>query len=98
MNEHDSERIAGLLEADGLVAADTMDGADVVVLNTCWIRENGDNKLYGPLGQVKQVKGSNPDLQIVVAGCLAQKGRYGVRDRAPWVDVVPGTFNVHRAA
>jgi len=98
MNEHDSERIAGLLEADGLEAADTMDGADVVVLNTCCIRENADNKLYGHLGQLKQVKDSNPDLQIVVAGCLAQKDREVVRDRAPWVDVVLGTFNVHRAA
>ncbi|MCU1345467.1 MAG: miaB [Acidimicrobiia bacterium] len=98
MNEHDSERIAGLLEADGLVASDTMDDADVVVLNTCCIRENADNKLYGHLGQLKQAKDSNPDLQIVVAGCLAQKDRDVVRDRAPWVDVVLGTFNVHRAA
>src|SRR4051794_603841 len=98
MNEHDSERIAGLLEADGLVASDTMEAADVVVLNTCCIRENADNKLYGHLGQLKQVKDSNPAMQIVVAGCLAQKDRDVVRHRAPWVDVVLGTFNVHRAA
>jgi tRNA-2-methylthio-N6-dimethylallyladenosine synthase len=98
MNEHDSERIAGLLEADGLTATETLDDADVVVLNTCCIRENADNKLYGNLGHLKQNKDRNPDLKIVVAGCLAQKDQDIVRERAPWVDVVMGTFNVHRAA
>src|SRR4051794_16426951 len=98
MNEHDSERIAGLLEADGLVAADGVDDADVVVLNTCCIRENADNKLYGTLGHLKSVKDARPDLQIAVAGCLAQKDRDGVVERAGYVDVVLGTHNVHRAA
>jgi tRNA-2-methylthio-N6-dimethylallyladenosine synthase len=98
MNEHDSERIAGLLEADGLERAESVDGADVVVLNTCCIRENADNKLYGHLGQLKRAKDARPDLQIVVAGCLAQKDRDTVRQRAPYVDVVMGTHNVHRAA
>jgi tRNA-2-methylthio-N6-dimethylallyladenosine synthase len=98
MNEHDSERIAGLLEADGLVVAPTAEAADVVVLNTCCIRENADNRLYGNLGHLKQAKDANPDLQIVVAGCLAQKDRGLVRERAPHVDVVLGTHNVHRAA
>src|ERR1700740_1894743 len=98
MNEHDSERIAGLLEADGLVRAESEDDADVVVLNTCCIRENADNKLYGNLGHLKSVKGARPDLQIVVSGCLAQKDRDLVRERAPHVDVVLGTHNVHRAA
>jgi len=98
MNEHDSERIAGLLEADGLSAASGLDDADVVVLNTCCIRENADNKLYGNLGHLKSVKQARPDLQIVVAGCLAQKDRDIVRQRAPHVDVVLGTHNVHRAA
>ncbi|MEO7557392.1 MAG: tRNA (N6-isopentenyl adenosine(37)-C2)-methylthiotransferase MiaB, partial [Acidimicrobiales bacterium] len=97
MNEHDSERIAGLLEADGMVAADDLDDADVVVLNTCCIRENADNKLYGNLGQLKSVKDARPELQIAVAGCLAQKDRDLVRERAPYVDVVLGTHNVHRA-
>ena len=68
MNEHDSERIAGLLEADGFEAASGLDDADVVVLNTCCIRENADNKLYGNLGHLKTVKQARPDLQIVVAG------------------------------
>jgi tRNA-2-methylthio-N6-dimethylallyladenosine synthase len=98
MNEHDSERIAGLLEADGLVAAESADDADVVVLNTCCIRENADNKLYGTLGHLKTWKGAEPGRQIVVAGCLAQKDRELVRAKAPYVDVVLGTHNVHRAA
>jgi tRNA-2-methylthio-N6-dimethylallyladenosine synthase len=98
MNEHDSERIAGLLEADGLVPAEQPDQADVVVLNTCCIRENADNKLYGHLGHLKALKDRNPDLQIVVGGCLAQKDRDAIVERAPHVDVVFGTHNVARAA
>ena len=98
MNEHDSERIAGLYEADGMEATDDIDAADVVVLNTCCIRENADNKLYGTLGHLKSVKAARPQLEIVVAGCLAQKDRELVRERAPFVDVVMGTHNVGRAA
>jgi tRNA-2-methylthio-N6-dimethylallyladenosine synthase len=98
MNEHDSERIAGLLEADGLVPAADLDDADVVVLNTCCIRENADNKLYGNLGQLKVWKAQREGRQIVVSGCLAQKDRDEVRRRAGHVDVVMGTHNVHRAA
>lgn len=98
MNEHDSERIAGLLEADGLVPAVDDADADVVVLNTCCIRENADNKLYGTLGHLKTWKAERDGRQIVVAGCLAQKDRDAVRGRAPQVDVVLGTHNVHRAA
>ena len=98
MNEHDSERIAGLLEADGFVPVDAEADAEVVVLNTCCIRENADNKLYGSLGWLKQWKDQGDDRQIVVAGCLAQKDRDLVAQKAPWVDVVLGTHNVHRAA
>ncbi len=98
MNEHDSERIAGLLDADGLVAVDHQDDADVVVVNTCCIRENADNKLYGNLGHLKAWKEQKDGRQIVIAGCLAQKDRDTVRQRAPWTDVVLGTHNVHRAA
>ncbi|MFZ8877644.1 MAG: tRNA (N6-isopentenyl adenosine(37)-C2)-methylthiotransferase MiaB, partial [Ilumatobacteraceae bacterium] len=98
MNEHDSERIAGLLESDGFSEADDLDGADVVVLNTCCIRENADNKLYGNLGHLKTWKDAAPGRRIVVAGCLAQKDRETVRERAPYVDVVLGTHNVHRTA
>ena len=97
MNEHDSERIAGLLEADGYRATTRAEDADVVVLNTCCIRENADNRLYGNLGHLKTVKQQRPGMQIVVGGCLAQKDRDLIRERAPHVDVVFGTHNVHRA-
>jgi len=97
MNEHDSERIAGVLEADGMVATSDLAEADVVVLNTCCIRENADNKLYAHLGDLKVLKTERPDVQIAVGGCLAQKDREGVRDRAPFVDVVFGTHNLAHA-
>ena len=98
MNEHDSERIAGLLESDGMVPAEGLDDADVVVLNTCCIRENADNKLYGTLGHLKAEKDRRPDLEIMVGGCLAQKDRELIQERARHVDVVFGTHNVGHAA
>jgi len=98
MNVHDSERLAGLLEADGMEAAEGVDDADVVVLNTCCIRENADNKLYGNLGHLASLKERRPDLQIAVGGCLAQKDRELIQARAPQVDAVFGTHNVARAA
>ena len=91
MNEHDSERIAGLLTADGMTPTDDVADAGVVVFNTCAIRENADNRLYGNLGHLKPLKETNPALRIVVAGCLAQKDRGEIQRRAPWVDVVVGT-------
>ena len=91
MNEHDSERIAGVLQADGMRPADDVGDARVIVLNTCAIRENADNKLYGNLGHLKPLKVARPDLRIVVAGCLAQKDQDEIQRRAPWVDVVVGT-------
>ena len=97
MNEHDSERISGLFDADGMEATDDLEQADVVVLNTCCIRENADNKLYGTLGHLKSLKDRRPGMEIVVSGCLAQKDKEGIRERAPYVDLVFGTHNVHRA-
>lgn len=94
MNVHDSERIAGLLEADGYVRAVDGQRADVVVLNTCAVRENADNRLYGNLGHLASVKREHQGMQIAVGGCLAQKDREGIIRRAPWVDVVFGTHNV----
>ncbi|MGZ8623374.1 MAG: tRNA (N6-isopentenyl adenosine(37)-C2)-methylthiotransferase MiaB [Actinomycetota bacterium] len=91
MNEHDSERIGGLLMADGMLPTDDVDEARVIVLNTCAIRENADNKLYGNLGHLKPVKDRHPDLRIVVSGCLAQKDQGLIQRKAPWVDVVIGT-------
>jgi tRNA-2-methylthio-N6-dimethylallyladenosine synthase len=97
MNEHDSEQLAGLLEADGMVPADGVEDADVVLLNTCCIRENADNKFYGNLGQLKTAKDRRPEMQIAVGGCLAQKDRDLIQKRAPWVDAVFGTHNLSRA-
>ncbi|MDQ3358781.1 MAG: tRNA (N6-isopentenyl adenosine(37)-C2)-methylthiotransferase MiaB, partial [Actinomycetota bacterium] len=100
MNVHDSERLSGLLETAGYVAlASLPDGqrpedADVVVFNTCAVRENAANKLYGNLGQLRPAKARNPDMQIAVGGCLAQKDRSTIVERAPWVDVVFGTNNI----
>jgi tRNA-2-methylthio-N6-dimethylallyladenosine synthase len=98
MNEHDSERAAGILEAVGYRRAmDPMD-ADLVLLNTCAVRENADERLYGTLGHLKGIKDARRDegrdLTIVVGGCLAQKDGATVAERAPWVDVVYGTHNL----
>ena len=91
MNEHDSERIGGMLRADGMTPTDDVGDARVIVLNTCAIRENADHKLYGNLGHLKPIKAANPELRIVVSGCLAQKDQGEIQRRAPWVDVVVGT-------
>lgn len=93
MNVHDSERIAGVLEAAGYVRAEQGD-PDLVVFNTCAVRENADNRLYGNLGLLRPVKDAHPQLQIAVGGCLAQKDRGEIVARAPWVDVVFGTHNL----
>ncbi len=94
MNVHDSERLSGLLESAGYARAADGAGADVVVLNTCAVRENADNKLYGNLGHLASVKAKRPGMQIAVGGCLAQKDRGVILERAPWVDVVFGTHNL----
>jgi len=97
MNEHDSERLAGLLAAEGMEPAEGLEDADLVVFNTCCIRENADNRLYGHLGHLKTLRQRRPDLQIAVGGCLAQKDRELVREKAPHVDVVFGTHNLAQA-
>ena len=100
MNVHDSERISGLLEEAGLTrvdegrSAELGAGADVVVFNTCAVRENADNRLYGNLGHMARIKADHPGLQIAVGGCMAQKDRDLIVRKAPWVDVVFGTHNV----
>jgi tRNA-2-methylthio-N6-dimethylallyladenosine synthase len=94
MNEHDSERLAGLLEVQGYRPVSSPSLADVAVFNTCAIRENADNRLYGNLGHIKKVKSENPALKVVVGGCLAEKDRDLIVKKAPWVDVVMGTRNL----
>jgi tRNA-2-methylthio-N6-dimethylallyladenosine synthase len=94
MNMHDSERLAGLLERAGYRRAADGVPPDVIVFNTCAVRENADNRLYGNLGHLLPAKSSRPGLQIAVGGCLAQKDRATITERAPWVDVVFGTHNI----
>jgi tRNA-2-methylthio-N6-dimethylallyladenosine synthase len=94
MNVHDSERLSGLLEDAGYTRAAPGATADLVVFNTCAVRENADNKLYGTLGHLAPIKASRPGMQIAVGGCLAQKDRDTVVRKAPWVDVVFGTHNL----
>lgn len=94
MNVHDSERLAGLLEDAGYARPLPGQAPDVVVFNTCAVRENADNKLYGSLGHLLPTKQARPGMQIAVGGCLAQKDRGDIVRRAPWVDVVFGTHNI----
>lgn len=97
MNEHDSERLAGIMMTDGYVPAVRDDEADVIIFNTCTIRENADLKLYSALGHLKAVKERRPGMQIAVGGCMAQKDRGSILERAEWVDVVFGTHNLAQA-
>ena len=94
MNVHDSERIAGLLDEAGYLPVPEGQQADIVVFNTCAVRENADNKLYGNLSFLAPVKKANPAMQIAVGGCLAQKDQATILKKAPYVDVVFGTHNV----
>src|SRR5487761_2776667 len=97
MNVHDSERLAGALVADGMVPALDEGSAGGGGFNTCTIRENADLKLYSALGHLKAEKERRPDMQIAVGGCMAQKDRAGILERAAWVDVVFGTHNLAQA-
>ncbi|MGB9378097.1 MAG: tRNA (N6-isopentenyl adenosine(37)-C2)-methylthiotransferase MiaB [Mycobacteriales bacterium] len=94
MNVHDSERLSGLLEESGYTRVAAGEAPDLVVFNTCAVRENADNRLYGNLGMLAPAKRDNPAMQIAVGGCLAQKDRGEIVRRAPWVDVVFGTHNI----
>lgn len=94
MNVHDSERLSGMLEESGYVAAAEGETPDLVVFNTCAVRDNADQRLYGTLGQLKHTKDTHPGMQIAVGGCLAQKDKDAVVKKAPWVDAVFGTHNL----
>ena len=94
MNEHDSQRIAGLFEKDGMSKADTIEDTDILFVNTCTIRESADDKLYGTLGHLKKWKNFDSNRKLLVGGCAAQKDKELVRNKAPWVDVVLGTHNL----
>lgn len=97
MNEHDSETIAGMLSEMGFSQAPERDGADVVVINTCSVRENADKRFFGTLGQLKHIKKDNPDFTICVCGCMMQQQHIidSIKSKYPWVDVIFGTHNIH---
>jgi len=94
MNVNDSEKVAGLLEADGYEATDDRRAADFVFINTCAVREKAAEKLYHALGRLKQAKRERPSLVVGVGGCVAQLQGAAVLDRAPYVDVLVGTHNL----
>jgi tRNA-2-methylthio-N6-dimethylallyladenosine synthase len=98
MNEHDSEVMAGLLEQMGCEPASNPEEADVILLNTCCVREKAENKVYGKLGELRRLKSANPDLIIAVAGCMSQQPGVAeaIRRGAPHVDLILGTHNLHR--
>jgi tRNA-2-methylthio-N6-dimethylallyladenosine synthase len=94
MNEHDSEKMAALLESMGMHAVDAPDAADVIVINTCSIREKAEHKVYSALGKLKPFKVRKPELVTVVAGCVAQQERERLLKRTPHLDLVLGTHHV----
>jgi len=96
MNENDSERLAGQLKAMGLSEISQLDDADIIVINTCCVRESAEKKIYGKIGDLKRLKTANPKLIIAVAGCMAQKDRDKLFKKAPHIDLVIGTHNIHQ--
>lgn len=98
MNEHDSETMAGILSEKGMFAEENRDDADIVILNTCSVRENADNRFFGTLGQLKKIKEKRPDFIAVVCGCMMQQQHIidQVKTKYPWVDLVFGTHNIHQ--
>lgn len=98
MNEHDSEILAGMLEDMGYVSIEDRKNADLVILNTCSVRENADKRFFGTLGQFKKIKENNPDFTICVCGCMMQQQHIidALKEKYPWVDVIFGTHNIHR--
>mgnify|MGYP004443806771 CR=1 FL=1 len=98
MNEHDSENIAGMLEAIGYIHEENPNMADVLIVNTCSVRENADNRFFGVLGTFKKIKKSNPDFIVCVCGCMPQQPRIveEIKKSFSWVDIIFGTQNISR--
>ncbi|MBP2632550.1 MAG: (Dimethylallyl)adenosine tRNA methylthiotransferase miaB [Firmicutes bacterium] len=98
MNENDSERLAGQLKVMGYSKTEVMEDADLILVNTCCVRESAENKIFGKIGDLKRLKTENPDLIIGIAGCMAQKDGDAIFEKAPHVDFVMGTNQVHELA
>lgn len=98
MNEHDSETIAGMLSEMGFSESLERDRADVVIINTCSVRENADKRFFGTLGQLKRLKKENPDFTVCVCGCMMQQQHIidSIKTKYPWVDIIFGTHNIHQ--
>ncbi len=96
MNVRDSEAMAALLAGMGYQPAERPEDADIILLNTCTVREGADEKAYGRLGELRAIKRQRPGLILGIAGCLVQKQRERVRERAPYLDLVFGVHNIHR--
>ncbi|HAG50017.1 MAG: tRNA (N6-isopentenyl adenosine(37)-C2)-methylthiotransferase MiaB [Deltaproteobacteria bacterium GWC2_42_51] len=96
MNENDSERIASVLKGMNYRVTDTIDKADMIILNTCSIRDKAEQKVYSALGRLKKIKLNKPNLIVGVGGCVAQQEGEKLLKRAPHLDVVFGTHNIHR--
>ena len=94
MNEHDTEKIAGVMSGMGYSLTDSPDNADMIILNTCSVREKAEHKCYSDLGRIHELKKSNPDLIIGVGGCVAQQEGINIVKKAPYVDLVFGTDNI----
>lgn len=98
MNVHDSENMAAIMEEMGYTKEDNMESSDVIILNTCAVRENAHNKVDGMLGRVKHLREDNPNIITVFAGCMAQEENVckKIKDKYKWIDVVMGTHNIHK--
>jgi len=95
MNESDTERINGQLEELGYTAADRMEDADIIIMNTCSVRQNAEEKVYGKIGEIKKLKNKNPDLLLGIAGCMAQENKGKLIERMPVIDFVIGPYHIH---
>lgn len=94
MNESDSERLAHQLELAGYTSTDNFEEADLIILNTCCVRETAEHKIYGRIGELKHLKAKNKNLIIAITGCMAQKNQADMFKRAPHIDIVLGTHNL----
>ncbi|SDY85670.1 tRNA-i(6)A37 thiotransferase enzyme MiaB [Proteiniborus ethanoligenes] len=98
MNEHDSEKMSGILESLGYESTNIKEEADLIIFNTCLVRENAELKVYGNLGELKALKRDKPDLIIGICGCMMQKEeiRDFIKDKYRFVDIIFGTHNIHK--
>lgn len=100
MNEHDSENMKAILKEQGMKEVNDFEDADLIMLNTCSIRENAHNKVFGMLGRIKHLKQAKKDIIVGITGCMAQEEVVAneIKDKYKWMDFVLGTHNIHLLA